>query len=463
MPTFKATLKIVFLLALFSTTFSSLMEPRSLSYSSEAKRESVRLYGNINTFAYWFVDLLVGTPPQRTSAIIDTGSTVSAFACDICKECGTHLDAAFKFLASSTATWTSCSPECPSGSCRDDRCSYSISYVEGSSLAGYWFTDVVRLGDQAEGNIPVNSSLGCHTSETKLFYTQSVNGILGLGPSKVGSFPNILSSLFGDARINKALFSVCLSSEGGEMVVGGYDAAFHAGNQMWWIPLTIDSFYSVPLTRMRVGNSNIGSVFGRTIMDSGTTLSYFPGSIYRALAEQVEAYGRHYLKQGTRCYTTNQRSIFPTIFLEFNDAISIAWTPEEYLFNFDKDTVCLGFQEVGRTETVLGASFFINKNIVFDTHSARLGIAPAACPSHSGRPGESPTAALAHANSSLPVKQTNSSSVMAGSSFSDSDSESDFPSAAFFVWPLLIVGSVSFYIYWRRKVSSAPPAVIELQ
>jgi len=35
--------------------------------------ESARLYGNINEYAYYFVDLLVGTPPQRVSVILDTG------------------------------------------------------------------------------------------------------------------------------------------------------------------------------------------------------------------------------------------------------------------------------------------------------------------------------------------------------------------------------------------------------
>ena len=36
-----------------------------------------RLYGNVHEYAYYFVDILIGNPiPQRTSLIVDTGSTV---------------------------------------------------------------------------------------------------------------------------------------------------------------------------------------------------------------------------------------------------------------------------------------------------------------------------------------------------------------------------------------------------
>ena len=40
-----------------------------------------RLYGSMFSYAYYFLDVLVGTPPQRESVILDTGSSLLAFPC----------------------------------------------------------------------------------------------------------------------------------------------------------------------------------------------------------------------------------------------------------------------------------------------------------------------------------------------------------------------------------------------
>lgn len=36
---------------------------------------TAKLFGHIDQYAYWFIDLLVGTPQQRTSLIVDTGGS----------------------------------------------------------------------------------------------------------------------------------------------------------------------------------------------------------------------------------------------------------------------------------------------------------------------------------------------------------------------------------------------------
>lgn len=451
------TLRIYFWFALTLPAFCSSSETRELSYLAEGKRESVRLYGNINKYAYWFVDLLVGTPPQRTSVIIDTGSAVCAFSCDTCAHCGTHMDSVFNFSNSSTASWASCD-HCPSGSCVKGHCAYSISYVEGSAISGYWFSDFVRLGGSGEGNIPVNSSLGCHTLETKLFYTQSVNGILGLAPSPLSGnvFPTILASLFTDNRINKSIFSICLAPEGGELVVGGYESAFHRENQMSWIPMRSDTFYSVSLTRMRVGNKVIPASSNTfTIIDSGTTLVYLAGNLFRSLAEHINGYilSSSVHKHGDRCFATTDRSLFPMIFFEFN-GISLPWTPQDYLFIATSSSpspsslLCFAFQassdNTGGT-TILGASFFVNKNMVFDIKNSRLGIAPAECPSYTQR--------LEGADGPLEILpiSTNSSKSDNSLTIISEGGNPSFASVHFILWPLLILVSISGYIYWRQR------------
>ena len=72
-----------------------------------------QIYGNIHQYAYYFVDLLVGHPvAQRTSVIVDTGSSLCGYPCAGCAHCGQHIDAAFDVTKSPSAKWVPCSAKC---------------------------------------------------------------------------------------------------------------------------------------------------------------------------------------------------------------------------------------------------------------------------------------------------------------------------------------------------------------
>ncbi|CAK0806199.1 unnamed protein product, partial [Prorocentrum cordatum] len=132
--------------------------PGGFVYDPEQRIESARLFGNLNKYAYYFTDVMVGLPvSQRTSVIIDTGSRLVGFPCSQCTHCGDHLDPAFDLTSSGTARWFNCSTSCP-GSCLDGRCPYRESYAEGSTVAGYWFEDFLELGDPDNRNPPVREN-----------------------------------------------------------------------------------------------------------------------------------------------------------------------------------------------------------------------------------------------------------------------------------------------------------------
>ena len=356
---------------------------RELTYYAAEKKETVKLYGNLQEYAYWFVDLLVGTPPQRTSVIVDTGSGVCAFTCNVCKDCGNHIDKAFDFGASSSAAWSSCSADCPSGSCVDNHCAYRVSYSEGSSLSGYWFTDNVQLGDTGEENIPAKSFLGCHTSETNLFFTQSVNGILGLAPRSSRSHPSILESLFVDERIDKSIFSLCIAHEGGELTVGGPPDSV----ELAYIPMKTNTFYTVTLSSMSMGSSTMGTVFSPAVVDSGTTLSYFPTEVYNRLIAAIESFAPSASqRKNSRCWRPTETQPLPPITFTFG-SVSVEWSADAYLYASKSGLKCLAFADSGRaTDTILGASFMINKHVVFDLSQERIGIASSQCPINKNRP-----------------------------------------------------------------------------
>jgi Xylanase inhibitor N-terminal len=89
-------------------------------------------YGTHFSYVY------VGTPPQRVSVIIDTGSHFTAFPCKGCKACGEHTDPYWDLEASSTAKATTCA-ECHGAfSCSaGQKCTFGQSYSEGSSWTAF--------------------------------------------------------------------------------------------------------------------------------------------------------------------------------------------------------------------------------------------------------------------------------------------------------------------------------------
>merc|ERR1712107_766011 len=107
--------------------------------------------GDMVSYQYYFVDMLVGTPPQRASVILDTGSGIFAFPCTKCRHCGHHIDPVFDIAQSSTAKWLGCGGDCHDA-CRNGHCAYSQMYTEGSSNRGYYFNDYVQLGDAIQHN-----------------------------------------------------------------------------------------------------------------------------------------------------------------------------------------------------------------------------------------------------------------------------------------------------------------------
>lgn len=55
-----------------------------------------------------FAYIYAGTPPQRVSVIVDTGSHFTAFPCSECRSCGSHTDPYWDHRKSSTSNILSC-------------------------------------------------------------------------------------------------------------------------------------------------------------------------------------------------------------------------------------------------------------------------------------------------------------------------------------------------------------------
>ena len=97
-----------------------------------------------------YADLWCGTPPQRQTVIVDTGSGVTAFPCSECQDCGVpkyHSDGLFEEDLSSTFQALDCNT-CLRGRCmqKENQCRVSMSYQEGSSWTAFESLDQCYVG-----------------------------------------------------------------------------------------------------------------------------------------------------------------------------------------------------------------------------------------------------------------------------------------------------------------------------
>lgn len=373
-------------------------------YDEARHIETVRLYGHFEEYEYWFFDLLIGTPPQRASVIADTGSAVIAFPCKSCVHCGKHIDPNFDFDKSSSARWVTCEMGCPMRSNCDKKtnhCKYVQSYLEGSSISGWYFQDYVQLGDAIQHNPPIVASMGCHNEEKHLFYTQRANGIVGLAQDTQGG--GLLAKFLKDStHVNARIFAICIAEWGGEMTVGGWYEDLHSA-PITWVRLGPDANrYHVYPSKILMGQDEVTSNVGNCFVDSGTTFTWVGSGVFRAFRDALTKYCNDHacgMKRGN-CWVLEQdvqTSLrrFPTFYWEFDrdPAKRIPWVPHAYLHpqKGSKETWCLTLSDDGATAgQTLGMSWMAHQDVIFDIDGKKMGVAPAACREHKERPVHNP-------------------------------------------------------------------------
>ena len=196
---------------------------------------NMTLYGNIS-LGYYYVDVYVGTPPQKKYLIVDTGSRQTVMTCDPCEKCGTHLNRPFRFKESETFTLLNKNHTNFDWNCSvydaEGTCSFNAKYLEGSSYSGYVIKDIILFQNELNSinNTSKSHLISCAIEETGEFATQAVDGIMGFGPyselTKIES-PTLLEVEFRDGRIDSKVFSICLGHNGGQLMVGDWNTALH--------------------------------------------------------------------------------------------------------------------------------------------------------------------------------------------------------------------------------------------
>lgn len=377
-------------------------------------RRNMTIFGN-SSLGYYYLEAYVGTPPQKKSLIIDTGSHLTIFPCGGCTKCRNHIYKVFNTTAS--RTFKDIDPEKTyfGWQCADKSvkhvCKFEQGYTEGSDYSGYFgidnflFENELNDGEKTKNHRHI---FGCAMKETGEFYTQEADGIIGIGVAQTTRTinpPTILDIELMEKRIDKQTFAICIAKNGGEFSLGDWNSALHLPSSK---ARTLDceglkwtEQFNVHISDIQVGNKSIDYDFeglnkngGKAFLDTGTTFVYFSPELFGKFmffignfcAEQPDRCGRKGSYQ--ECYHFNKNrykdlnefyATFPKMTFKFNGDMVWDWFPQDYLVQALDSTnhFCIGVKSL--KDIILGAVFMRNYDIYFDKLKKQVSFVRSNC------------------------------------------------------------------------------------
>ena len=244
------------------------VHPRTFSETSNESEWDHPAIGLHDYFdCQYFGMLEIGTPPQKFSAIFDTGSAnlwVPSSAAAI-QTRGTG--AGYNSSASSTYT--------------EDGTDFSIQYGTGG-VYGVVSRDTLSLGP-----LSVKNTRFAEASQMLDMDYDAFDGIIGLGFPLL-SIDQMQGELFAGIKrenphLEKGMFSFWLAShanskgddglqvEGGLLSLGGYDPDYFTGD-IFWVPISKAWYWQVEVDAVTVDGKSLSKNRNTAIVDTGTSL-----------------------------------------------------------------------------------------------------------------------------------------------------------------------------------------------
>ncbi|PKA62499.1 Aspartic proteinase nepenthesin-2 [Apostasia shenzhenica] len=365
----------------------------------------------------YFIDVFIGTPPRHFSLILDTGSDLNWVQCLPCHACFEQHGPLYDPSASSSYSNIGCAdprcglvshPEnsaaCPSKTGNDQAfCPYFYWYGDHSNttgdLATETFTVNLTAGGAAISRKVEGVIFGCGHWNRGLFHGAA--GLLGLGRGPL-SFASQLRSLYGHA------FSYCLVERNSDLSVNsklifGEDPALLADPNLKFTSFATgkenpaETFYYLQIKGVKIAGEMLDippetwvvseNGTGGTIIDSGTTLSYFSDPAYRIIKEAIEKKVTYHVFDEfpvlSPCYNVSgvEKVQVPELSIVFADGEVWDFPVENYFIRLEPEGImCLAILGTPRSSlSIIGNYQQQNFHILYDTKQSRLGFAPMKC------------------------------------------------------------------------------------
>ncbi|XP_021735276.1 aspartyl protease family protein 2-like [Chenopodium quinoa] len=364
----------------------------------------------------YFMDVYVGTPPKHFSLIVDTGSDLNWIQCVPCYDCfeqnGPHYDPkdslSFKNISCQDPRCDLVSSPDPPVPCkgRNQSCPYFYWYGDSSNTTGDFALETFTVnltspnGDSEFKKVD-NVMFGCGHWNRGLFHGAA--GLLGLGKGPL-SFSSQLQSIYGHS------FSYCLVDRNSDPSVSsklifGEDKDLLNHPELKFTKLVngkdnpVDTFYYVEIKSVSVGGEmlNIPKEMwdfmedggGGTIVDSGTTLSYFVEPAYDVIKSAfMKKINKYPLVSDfpilSPCYNVsgveNNDLEMPSFRIQFSDGAEWNFPVQNYFIRIDQEVVCLAMMGTKRSAfSIIGNYQQQNFHMLYDTKRSRIGYAPTSC------------------------------------------------------------------------------------
>ncbi|XP_004500468.1 aspartyl protease family protein 2-like [Cicer arietinum] len=363
----------------------------------------------------YFIDMFIGTPPKHVWLILDTGSDLNWIQCVPCYDCFEQNGSYYDPKDSSSFKNISCrDPRCPLVSsldrfdlCEDENqtCPYFYDYADGSNTTGDFSLETFNMnltwpnGDEKMKRV-VDIMFGCGHFNKGYFH--GAYGLLGLGRGPL-SFSSQLQSIYGHS------FSYCLddlfsnTSTSSKLIFGENKDLLDDPNLNFTTLLDEqespnESFYYLKIKSIIVGGEMVDipeqiwnfslEGDGGTIIDSGSTLTYFPSIAYDiikdAFKEKIKLqpiYEVDFVMD--TCYNVSggKQVELPEFGIHFADGSVWNFPVENVFYPYElNEVLCLAILETPHhSSTIIGNLLQQNFHILYDIKNYRLGYSPRRC------------------------------------------------------------------------------------
>jgi hypothetical protein len=367
----------------------------------------------------YFMDVFIGTPPKHLSLILDTGSDLNWIQCLPCYDCFQQNGPHYAPLDSSSFQNINCNdPRChlvsspdPPQPCdqnsNNQTCPYFYWYGDSSNTTGDFALETFTVNLTSPAGKPEfrqvkDVMFGCGHWNRGLFHGAA--GLLGLGRGPL-SFSSQIQNLYGHSS-----FSYCLVDRNSNVsvtskLIFGEDEQLLSHPQLNFTSFVqpknqnmVDTFYYVQIKSIVVGGqvlkipketwslSEQGT--GGTIIDSGTTLSYFADPAYKIIKEAFEQKVKTYpivqdFPMLSPCYNVSGsvKPELPAFGIVFGDGVTWNFPVENYFIRLEAEEImCLAILGTPKSAlSIIGNYQQQNFHVLYDTKKSRLGFAPANC------------------------------------------------------------------------------------